>query len=516
MKKLDKLILKSFLGPLVLTFAIAVFVLLMQFVWKYIDDLVGKGLEFSVIAQLLMYASATFVPMALPIAVLFASIMTMGNLGEKYELIAIKAGGVSLVRVMAPMALVAFMLMGLAFYFSNNVLPVAMYNYRRTLYDIQRKKPAVSIRPSEYYTEIDGYVIRVNGKDRDGRTLRDIIIYDHTQGINRTNIIVADHGYMQSTPDDKYLLFSLYNGYTYSELADGEYYESRPLTSIGFDEQVLTFDISSFGFSESDDDFFAGHYQMLNVSQLDSVIGSLEGNLNNRCVELKDLVKNRMHGYHSTFEMSGQKDTSAYLDVRKWMADTSSLVQRAIYDQAKQFANTNLADVETYGSMLKADQEYINRHYIELMRKFTLSVACLLLFLIGAPFGSIVRKGGLGMPLVASVVFFVMYYVIGMISEKSVRESATGPIGMWIATFVFIPIGALLTWQATTDSSLFDLATWKRWLHIKGKVEVLKGTAKERMASIQADPQSVEEIASPLAEDNLVDVDAVDKESDSE
>lgn len=489
MKKLDKLILKSFLGPLVLTFAIAVFVLLMQFVWKYIDDLVGKGLEFGVIAQLLMYASATFVPMALPIAVLFASIMTMGNLGEKYELIAIKAGGISLMRVMAPMAVVAFMLMGLAFYFSNNVLPMAMYNYRRTLYDIQRKKPAVSIRPSEYYTEIDGYVIRVNGKDRDGRTLRDIIIYDHTQGINRTNIIVADHGYMQSTPDDKYLLFSLFNGYTYSEMTDGEYYEKRPLTSIGFDEQVLTFDISSFSFNKSDDNFFAGHYQMLNVSQLDSTIGVLEDNLDKRTHELKDVLVARMNGYRESQDRV-DKSTSAYLDLQQWMADTTSVVRRTIVEQAKQIAVNSQLDVQTYSTMFESDKEYINRHYIEFMRKFTLSVACLLLFLIGAPFGSIVRKGGLGMPLVASVIFFVMYYVIGMISEKSVRESATGPIGMWIATFVFIPIGALLTWQATTDSSLFDLATWKRWLHIKGKVKQLKDTARpnEQEASSATEP----------------------------
>ena len=180
MKRIDRLILKSFLGPLLLTFAIAVFVLLMQFVWKYIDDLVGKGLDFGIIAELMLYASATFVPMALPIAVLFASIMTMGNFGEKYELIAMKAGGISLSRIMMPLAFIALLLTGVAFYFSNNVLPVAMYKYRTTLYDVQRKKPAVSIRPSEYYNEIDGYVIRVNKKDPDGRTLRDIIIYDHT------------------------------------------------------------------------------------------------------------------------------------------------------------------------------------------------------------------------------------------------------------------------------------------------------------------------------------------------
>ena len=284
MKKIDKLILKSFLGPLLLTFAIAVFVLLMQFVWKYIDDLVGKGLEVGVIAELLLYASATFVPMALPISVLFASIMTMGNFGEKYELVAMKAGGISVRRIMLPMALVALFMTGVAFYFANNVLPVAMHKYRMTLYDIQRKKPAVSIRPSEYYDEIDGYVIRVNGKDPDGRTMRDIIIYDHTQGINRTNITVADHGNMQTTPDDKYLVFTLYDGYSYSEPTEGEDAAKRPLTSIGFDKQILTFDISDFAFKKSDENFFSGHYQMLNVAQLDSSINSLEGRMVHRYV----------------------------------------------------------------------------------------------------------------------------------------------------------------------------------------------------------------------------------------
>ena len=467
MKKIDQLILKSFLGPLLLTFAIAVFVLLMQFVWKYIDDLVGKGLEFGVIAELLMYASATFVPMALPIAVLFASIMTMGNFGEKYELVAMKAGGISVSRIMLPMALVALLLMGIAFYFANNVLPVAMYQYRTTLYDIQRKKPAVSIRPSEYYDEIDGYVIRVNKKDPDGRTMRDIIIYDHTEGINRTNIIVADNGYMQSTPDDHYLLFTLRNGYSYSGPIDGENYEKRPLTSIGFDEQVMTFDISSFAFEKSDAQLFSNHYQMLNVAQLDSTVGKLEEVLDTRYEEFSNTMVDKMNVYR--FAKSHVGDSTAYIDVPQLLADTNSVYRNKVLNQARASAFNALTDVQMYQQMISSDKEYINRHYIELMRKFTLSVACLLLFFIGAPFGSIVRKGGLGMPLVASVVFFVLYYVIGMIYEKSVRESAIGPIGMWIATFVFIPIGVLLTWQATTDSSLFDLSMWKKWLKIKEK-----------------------------------------------
>ena len=272
---------------------------------------------------------------------------------------------------------------------------------------------------------------------------------------------------MQTTPDDNYLLFTLFEGYSYSEPTDGENAESRPLTSIGFDKQILTFDISSFAFKKSSEDLFSGHYQMLNVAQLDSTVDMLTEGLNDRYAEFNRSLMQKMRAY--TYYQTHHGDSSAYLDVKQVLADTNAFQRKKVISQARIQAFNEQNDVQTYNSIIDSDREYINRHWIELMRKFTLSVACLLLFLIGAPFGSIVRKGGLGMPLVASVIFFVLYYVIGMISEKSVRESAVGPVGMWVSTFVFIPIGALLTWQATTDSSLFDLATWKRWLRIKNR-----------------------------------------------
>ena len=460
MKKLDQLLLKSFLGPLLLTFAISVFVLLMQLVWLYVDDMVGKGLDIGVIAELLLYAAATVVPMALPIAVLFASIMTMGNFGEKYELVAIKAGGISLRRIMMPMAFVCLLLTGIAFYFANNVLPVAMFRYRTTLYDIQRKKPAISIRPSEYYSDIDGYVIRVDRKSKDGKSLYDIIIYDHSQGLDRTNVIIADSGMMQATPDDRYLLFTLYDGYSYSEPMDGEYFRTRPLTSIGFKEQILTFDISSFAFNKSDDDRFRGDYKMMNVHQLDTSVTQLEASLENRYHEFSSTLMNKFRVYRVTAPDSA--GDFVYRDVLKLTADTTPEARKKILVQAHSLARNVETDAEMYDQIISSDREYINRHYIEWMRKFTLSVACLLLFFIGAPFGSIVRKGGLGMPLVASVAFFVLYYVVGMISEKSVREGAIGPVGMWVSTFVFIPIGLLFTYQATTDINVFDLSRWRK------------------------------------------------------
>lgn len=457
MKKLDRLILRSFLGPLLLTFAIAVFVLLMQFVWKYIDDMVGKGLELGVIAELLLYAAATCVPMALPISVLFASIMTMGNFGEKYELVAMKAGGVSVSRVMRPMALVVLLLTGVAFYFANNVLPEAMLRYRMTLYDVTRKKPAVNIRPGEYYKDIEGYVIRIGSKSADGRTLQDIIVYDHTKGMSETNVIVARSGEMTTTLDNRYLLFSLNDGYSYTEAISGEYYRKRPLTSINFSHQTIAFNISSFAFNRSSEDLFKGSYQMMNVADLDSAIHSRDSLLAEKHVSCGQDVGTPLRLWHRYYAQPAAETVVDSLTDALLAGRSSKAILRArnvVYTVGK--------DSHNYAEVFSTDQEYINRHKIELQRKFTLSVACLLLFLIGAPFGSIVRKGGLGMPLVASVGFFVLYYVVGMIAEKSVRESVLGPEGMWISSLVMLPIGLFLTLQATTDSSLFDAAAWRR------------------------------------------------------
>lgn len=471
MKKIDRLILRSFVGPLLLTFSISVFVLLMQFVWKYIDDMVGKGLEFGIIAELLLYASATFVPMALPIAILFASIMTMGNFGEKYELVAMKAGGISISRVMLPMAVVAVLLTGMAFYFANNVMPEAMLRYRMTLYDVTRKKPAVNIRPGEYYKDIDGYVIRVGNKAPDGRTLQDIIIYDHTKGVGETNVIVARNGIMQTTMDNRYMLFSLIDGYSYSEPTTGEYYDKRPLTTVKFGHQTISFDISSFAYNRSTEDLFEGGYQMMNVSELTEAVKRLDTNLLRRYEESRRDMEGNMILWHrrndSTFLAHAAANST---DVHKYIKQMTPMQRSKVYNRARFIASSVVSDSKNYNEVIQADREYINRHEIEKQRKFTLSVACLLLFLIGAPFGSIVRKGGLGMPLVASVGFFVLYYVVGMIAEKAVRESAFGPEGMWLSTVVMLPIGIFLTLQATTDSSLFDAATWRRFFaHVFGR-----------------------------------------------
>lgn len=463
MKQVDKLILRSFIGPLVLTFLLAVFVLLMQFLWKYIDDMVGKGLDFLIIAQLLFYASATFVPMALPIATLFASIMTMGNFGEKYELIAMKAGGISIRRVMMPMAMVVLILTGMAFYFANNVMPIAVLKYKMTLYDVTRKKPALNIKPSEYYSGIDGYVIRIDKKDKENKNLKNIIIYDHTDGMGNVSVTIADRGKMTVTPDERFLIFDLYDGYSYVEDIKAENYVSRPMTRMKFDEQTMKFDLSAFAFNKSDKEYFKGSYQMMNIRQLDETIDTLKLNREAKIKEYKNVV----NGY---FPVSNQHDE---IVMGKYISDTGYVVQmdklsprkqKEVQRRALHSARTINEEITMYSQILQNDQEYINRHGIEWHQKFTLSVACFVLFLIGAPFGSIVRKGGLGLPLVASVIFFVLYYVINTICIKAIREVALPPYGMWISTIAMLPLGIFLTLKATTDSSVFDKGTWRKMI----------------------------------------------------
>ncbi|MCR4815731.1 MAG: LptF/LptG family permease [Bacteroidales bacterium] len=443
MKRLDRLVIKSFVGPLVLTFAVAVFVLLMQFIWKYVDDIAGKGLSVGIIAELLLDASATFVPMAMPIAVLFASIMTMGNMGEHYELVAVKSGGIPLWRAMVPMFVIVMAMTVVAYLFADYVMPSAVLKYRTTLYDITRKKPALNIRPGEYYSEIDGFVILVNEKDPDGKTLHDITIYDTRANVSRPDVIVAREGYMQTTPDERYMVFTLIDGCSYSENADNGREDSYPFTRIYFDKDEMSFDLSSFAFDKSDESIFQGGYQMMNTSQLDSNIVRLKE-------QRSDAIARQFENMRINIsdDTIGDSVVVAVAPVQVLIDSLDVMRQRRVYSDALAKAERCLTDARTHTNVIVSQSEYINRHYIEWNRKFSLSIACIVLFFVGAPFGSIVRKGGLGLPLVASVIFFVLYYVIGMIAEKAVREGAIGSWGMWISTFVMIPVGIMLTYKA--------------------------------------------------------------------
>lgn len=453
------------MGPFAATFFISLFVLLMQFLWKYIDDLVGKGLEWYVLSELLFYASSTFVPLALPLAMLLSSIMTFGNLGEHSELTAIKAAGVSLQKAMRPLIATAFSISILAFLFSNYVLPLANLKMGTLLYDVRSQKPALNLKEGIFNSEIDGYVLYVGKKERDGETVRKVIIIDHTYHSGRLNITLAENGRINMSDDRRYMIFSLSDGYNYNEShASREERERYPFKRTKFDKQQILFDLNEFALSRSNEEIFRDNFQMMNVSQLTLAIDSFVIDFANK----KVTQANRLFAKTNWLKLYSDGDSLIYATAADISPDTCFISNNnpdkyhIIYEAAINY----LRDDAEYMAFVKEDfktrSKLLNKHRIEYQRKFTLSVACLILFFVGAPLGAIIRKGGFGMPMVLSVLLFIGFHVLSITGEKMVREGAIpASQGMWIATAVFLPVGLFMTMKATTDAKIFSIDYYK-------------------------------------------------------
>jgi lipopolysaccharide export system permease protein len=464
-KRLYVLILRSYAGPALATFFIVVFVLLMQFLWRYVDELVGKGLEWNVIFQLMFYASFTFVPMALPISILLASLMTFGNLGERYELVAMKAAGISLRKIMMPLGLFSLLISVGAYYYANIIFPYANLKFRSTLYDVRQKKLALNIREGIFYSGLQGYVIRIGKKEPDGTTIREVKIYDHSQVQGNSKLVMADSGRMQQTADGNYLMLTLYNGTNYEE--SGGRLDARriPFQRTSFVSEVIKFDLSQFKMTRSDDDFFKNAYYMLNVKQLGYASDSLGLEVDQRVSELR----HSLMAYYSNLSRAKLTDSIFNkLPPGKTIFDISKLPvtdRKSITSYALGMARNAKGSFEYNRQLIKEKVELKARYDIEWHRKFTLSFACFALFLIGAPLGAIIRKGGLGMPLVISVLLFVAYHVISFTGEKSVRSAVTDPWkGMWMSTMIFLPVGIFLAYKAATDSNIMDAESYRHFV----------------------------------------------------
>lgn len=478
MKVLHRLLLKAFLGPFVLTFLIVLFVLVMQFLWVYIDDLVGKGLEWYIIAEVLFYASASFVPLALPLAILLASIMTFGNLGEFYELTAIKSSGISLWRFMRPLTVLILLFSLGAFYFANTVLPVSRLKFGSLLYDIQQKKPALSIKEGIFYTDIDNYAIRIESKSEDNRYIRNVLIYDHTSGRGNVQVVTAEKGEMYQSQDERFLTLKLFNGYSYEEMAVKPAQAARkPQMRMEFKEQLVHFDLSALKMQRTDEELFKDYYSMLNVAQLKKAIDSLELDYGFRAQELNSFMSN----YYQF-----KKDSSFWsVPAKDKKIETTGLLARLDPDMRQavlQDAINNTQALQGFSGMkmreLGGKRNLLNRHYLEFHRKFALSFACFVLFLIGAPLGAIIRRGGLGLPMLFCILFFLVYHVITMTSEKLARDSHLDPsIALWISSFVLLPIGVFLIYKANSDSRLFDAAPYRNFFNRLGQLFGRKAVA---------------------------------------
>jgi lipopolysaccharide export system permease protein len=399
MKKLDIFILKSYLGPLVMTFFISLFILLMQFVWKYIDDLVGKGLEWYIIVKLLFYASSTFVPLALPLSILLSSLMMFGNLGEHYELVTIKAAGISLSRIMRPLIIVSIFISALAFYFSNVVLPMANLKFHSLLFDVREKKLAFNLKEGVFYDGIEGFVIRVGQKEKDGNTIRDVMVYDHTKHLGNVSLTTAEWGKMELSPDKKFLIFRLYNGTNYEERVDLRDNETtHPFQRTEFSEQYQMFDLSAFQLTRTDENLFKKNYEMQNINQLSNSIDSIKAQL---ASERKTYELNFINNLQ--FQPRGR-------EARRMMVDSTEKFNPSvifnftaenrykILETALNSAKGAKENLETSKGNIYNKSKLIFKHQIVFHKKFAFSIACFLLFFIGAPLGAIIRKADWGCP----------------------------------------------------------------------------------------------------------------------
>ena len=461
-KKLDKLILKSFIGPFVVTFFIALFVLMMQSLWKYIDDLVGKDLDFFTIGQFLWYASASLLILAIPIAILISSIMTFGNLGESFELVAIKSSGISLLRFMRPLIWFSIFLCGLSFFFANNVIPFANLKFKTIYYDIVYKKPALDLKEGRFYTQIPGYAIKVGKKDKDQKTIRNVVIFEQ-QGQLQDNSIVAEKGTMKISADKRYLEFSLENGYRYQERGNmGD--TSTEFIKLGFKEYKKLFDVSSLQMKKTSDTVFQNDSKMLSIRQLNKNIDSLKKITDSFAKRLKKEASFQLH-YTNSPDSAWKKAVPSNKKIKSFDELIPDSAKLTVFETAITISNNLKSTFQYIGAEWENKKLDARFSEIEWHRKFAFSLACLVLFFIGAPLGSIIRKGGLGMPLVTAIIFFIIFHLLNIFGEKFAKENITSVFfGMWLSIFVLIPVGIFLTYKAMHDSQLFNKEFYYRFL----------------------------------------------------
>lgn len=471
MKKLHRYIVSSFIGPFIMTFFICVFVLLMQFLWKYIDEMVGKGLEWSVLGELMFYAAVGLTPMAFPLAMLLASIMTFGSLGENYELVAMKASGISLLRIMKPLIFVAVGMTAFAFYCSNNILPKTNLKFNSIMRSVQKQKPEMAVAEGVFSNEIDGYSIKVEKKDRETGMMYNLLIYDHTDNQGNVSVTLADSGRMDISADKKNMIMTLYAGETCNE---EDYRENKRTKRYKyrrsyFHKQIMHVPISGFDFEETNSDNFRNSFRMQNTEQLHYFEDSLQNSYTNK---IRRFALNLRYNHtlnNSLRILSSRLDTTAtpeeYVPFAvDSAANLNTLRSRIEPNKRQDVINSALRDARRNKQTISQNfmeissfKKNMNRYGMEIHRKFTWSVACLVFFFIGAPLGAIIRKGGLGLPTVISILLFILYYIVSITGEKFAREDVwmiSG--GMWFGTFIFLPFGIFLTVKAVSDSELLN------------------------------------------------------------
>ena len=465
MKRLDRFTLKAFIGPFAAILLVVEFVLMMQFLWLYIDELVGKGLSLGIILEFMMWGGCTILPMALPLSTLLASMMTVGQMAENNELMAIRASGVSFGRVIVPLTVCSFLICIGAFFAGNNLVPKAFNEIYTLRDDIGRTKNEIKIPSGTFYDGIDGYILRIEEQTQD-KMMHGVMVYDHSGGKGNTSMTLADSAMMRMSTAKDYLTFTLYHGSNYQETNSKKYRDTTlQLQRIDFDRQELVIPLDNYSFEKSDSSRFGDQIKTMSTDQLSYLRDSLR------------LKISQSHEKHfnsalapASLLMRQQLDTSRHSDSTTLFEDDHYLVWDSYEGLAKAYqdatanANTFMSDVSAFNGDVYEYNFFLSRADIEFLKKFAQALACLLLFFIGAPLGAIIKKGGLGVSAIVSVLFFVLYWVIDISGSKLARDGAiNASIGAFISTYVLAPIGGYLTWKAVHDNELFNMDSIKNW-----------------------------------------------------
>jgi len=502
-KRLYSFVLKTFLPLLLATFSVCLFVLLMQFLWKYIDDMVGKGVELKVLGQLFFYAANQLVPMALPIAILLASLMTFGNLGECFELLAMKSAGISLLRIMKPLIILLIFISGIAFVFQNNVLPGVQVKLVTILYSLRIKTPELDIPERTFYKDIPGYNIYVYQKTKTG-LLRDLRIYDYSKGFGDLTVTVADSGRMRMSDDKKYLILTLYNGEAFQNLDMNKTRSNQNQNQTSF--QRLTFSVREVliefdsNFNMADESITKDREFRKNIPELLSFIHTASAEEDSVAQVIRPTLVSQV--YTSTFKQersypksnpAARADSLPITDFALYYKSLPVSQQLQVVENAKMKIERLTNDFNARMNSQSDNQRRIRGHLIELHRKFTYSLACLLFFFIGAPLGAIIRKGGLGLPAVLSVFIFILYYTIDTFGWKMARQDSW-PVweGMWLSSFALAALGAYLTYKAVNDSVVMNPDALKEnLLRLFGKREIRNYAQKEVIMDFPDYPNAI-------------------------
>ena len=472
MKKLGWVVLKAFIGPFILNFMIWMVILDLQFVWLYVDDFMGKGLEWYIILELLFYASATWVPVALPLSILLASIMAFGNLGEHNELTAMKASGLSLTKIMKPLIVLMVFVSAGAFFFSNNLWPLAKFKMQVLITDIQNTKAGIILKEGIFYNEMENFSIRVGKKSEDGKDLYDLVIYDYS-GTLKPNKIAADprdykriirsqQGRISQSKDKKKLLLDLVDGYIVQEMDPASVANSdMPFMRYYFDKAALSFNLTSMEFEKSEDDVYENPEYLLSLSQIQELKDSTYKETEKRIQRTTTFIGNTLTFLRTKNDSS--KTLNSFTPTLNYFESLSKPDQKRNIHGAIASVKNTIRTLEMDKRRVQHTQQYLSNLDVEWHRKYTLAYACMMLFFLGAPLGAIVRKGGLGWPVIIAILLFLVYFILTRAGdEMSMAEEINVTLGMWLSAIVLSPIAIFIFYKANNDSKLFDMEFYQK------------------------------------------------------